>query len=127
MNKILIIIFSSALLFGNVRSIPFNSFYSTTSVSEENGLGSDLEVLLIERDEVESQILTLESFIDSYKKNQVDKWVNQISNNPNSFLVPEWKEALNDTGEYLKQLKAELATRQQQLADLDAQITALQK
>lgn len=84
-----------------------------------------LEMLQIERDEMESQILTTESFIDSYKKNQVDKWKIQIEKNPNSPMVPQWQEAFTDTSEYLEELKADLAALRQQLIKLDSQIEAL--
>lgn len=125
MNKILIIIFSNALLFGGVHGISLDSLSSSTSVSDKAGLSDRLEMLHIERDEMESQILTTESFIDSYKKNQVDKWKKEIEKNPNSPLVPKWEEAFNDTSEYLEELKADLVTLQQQLSKIDAQITAL--
>ncbi|OMF89485.1 hypothetical protein [Paenibacillus sp. FSL R7-0337] len=125
MNKILIIIFSSALLFGGVHGISLDSLSSSTSVSDKAGLSDRLEMLQIERDEMESQILTTESFIDSYKKNQVDKWKIQIEKNPNSPMVPQWQEAFTDTSEYLEELKADLAALRQQLIKLDSQIEAL--
>ncbi|MEC0168865.1 hypothetical protein [Paenibacillus graminis] len=127
MNNILIIIFSCALLFGGDLGSSIDIFSSTTSVLEKDGSKNDLEILTIERDEMESQILTRESFIVSYKKNQVDKWEKQIANNLDSPMVPKWKEALKDTTEYLEQQKLELTTLRQQLADLDAQIADLQK
>jgi predicted nucleic acid-binding Zn-ribbon protein len=125
MNKILIIIFSSTLLFGGVHGISLDSRSSTTSVSDKAGSSDRLEMLKIERDEMESQILTTESFIDIYKENQVDKWKNLIEKNPNSPMVPKWQEAFNDTSGYLEELKADLVTLQQQLTKIDAQITAL--
>ncbi|AIQ29380.1 hypothetical protein P40081_15400 [Paenibacillus sp. FSL P4-0081] len=127
MNKILIIIFSSTLLFGGVHSISLDSLSSSTTVSDSDkaGLSDRLVMLRIERDELESQILTTESFIDSYKKNQVDKWGNEIEKNPDSPMIPKWEEAFNDTSEYLEQLKADLVTLQRQLTNVDAQITAL--
>lgn len=125
MNKILIIIFSSALLFGGVHGISLDNLSSTTSVSDKAVSSDHLEMLKIERDELESQILTTEVFIDSYKKNQVDKWKKEIEKNPDSPLVPKWEEAYNDTNEYLEELKADLAALQQQLIKMDAQIEAL--
>lgn len=127
MNKILIIIFSSALLFGGVHGISFDNFSSTTSVSDKAVSNDHLEMLKIERDQLESQILTTEVFIDSYKKNQVDKWKREIEKNPDSPLVPQWEEAYNDTNEYLEELKADLAALQQQLIKLDKQIKAANK
>jgi hypothetical protein len=88
---------------------------------------NDIVNLQSERTKVAEQVEKKTLIISEFKKTQIDKWDILISENPNSTTISQWESTKKESEKMLDQLKAELASLQQQLSDLDAQIKALQK
>ncbi|KWX73879.1 hypothetical protein [Paenibacillus jilunlii] len=84
-----------------------------------------LAELQAERNKIAEQVEKKTAIVSEFKKTQVDNWDVLISENPNSTTIPQWENTKKESEKMLEQLKTELATLQQQLNDLDAQIAAL--
>ncbi|MFF2016210.1 hypothetical protein [Paenibacillus sp. NPDC058177] len=101
---------------------------TTASVSASSSVVSgSIDELKTSRQNIVEAISKKESHIAEFKKSQVDMWDVLISENPNSTTIPQWEGAKKESEKILNQLRAELATLQQQLADVDAKIAGLQK
>lgn len=101
---------------------------ATTTTSAVNQTGQPETVnLQAERERLEALIEKKTAAAAELKRSSIDFYDALIAESPNSTTIPQWEAAKKKYNAILDQLNADIATLNQQLTDLDAQIAASQK
>lgn len=100
---------------------------AAVDVPSTSGNVVTLKELQSKRSELVDLISKKETHVLEYKENQVVFWETLIKENPNSTTKTQWEKSLADGNKRLEEIKSELTSLQQQLAELDAQIADYKK